>query len=174
MQPEFDEFLGLWRALAREAGSNGLPTRQQITAGQFHQFLPMMLMARWDTGNWVPEIIYCGTRIDELLKRDVTQEPVKAVFEPGPHLKTHLEVAQKVVNDQVGAEIEAEVCIGGGRRIIASQIRVPLAPSNGKPIILSYFQLPPVPQHLAIEGQVVLQDMKFRYFELLPEQFLDL
>lgn len=166
MLTDFEDLLSLWRGLAADGAADGLPTRQQLTAGQFSRFMPAMLIARWDTKSWMPEIDYCGTRLDELLKRDVLQEPVKAVFQPGPHLATHLEVAKTVIEKQVGAEVKAEVALGGGNSIIASQLRLPLAPICGKPVILSVFEIPPFKAHHAIEGQVVLSNLEYRYIPL--------
>lgn len=166
MLSDFEEFLTLWRALAAEAGDGGLPTRQQLTTGQFCRFIPVMLIVEWDTKTWTPAISYCGTRIDELLKRDLVQEPLKAVFEPGPHIKTHLEVAKTVIEKQVGAEVTAELALGGDYTITASQMRLPLAPQNGKPLILSIFEFPPFEAHRVTEGQVALNTLEYRYIPL--------
>lgn len=166
MLTDFEDLLSIWRGLAADGGIDGLPTRQQLTASSFSRFMPTMLIARWDTKSWIPEIDYCGTRLDELLKRDVVQEPVKAVFQPGPHLETHLEVAKTVIQEQVGAELKAEVALGGGNSIVASQLRLPLAPICGKPVILSVFEIPPFEAHQAIEGQVVLSNLKYTYIPL--------
>lgn len=166
MLPDFEEFLSLWRELAADPGNGGLPTRQQLTTGQFCRFIPIMLIVEWDTKTWTPQIEYCGTRIDELLKRDLVQEPLKAVFQPGPHIKTHMEVAKTVIEKQVGAEVTAELSLGRGNSIAASQLRLPLAPKDGKPLILSIFEFPPFDARRVVEGQVGLNNLKFRYIPL--------
>ncbi len=171
MQPEFREFLSRWQVLALAAGPQGLPTRQQVTASRFHAFLPNMMVARWDTKSWMPTIDYCGTRIDQLMRRDVQQEPVKALLAPGPHMETHLEIAKTVITKEVGAELEAEVALGGGNVIVASQLRLPLAPMDGKPTIISLFSIPDVPPNVAIEGKVSLLQMNHRFIELRSPEF---
>lgn len=171
MQPEFREFLSKWQVLALAAGPRGLPTRQQVTASKFHAFLPNMMVARWDTKSWIPTIDYCGTRIDQLMKRDVQQEPVKTLFAPGPHMETHLEIAKTVIKEEVGAEVEADVALGGGNVIVASQLRLPLAPVDGKPTIISLFSIPEVPPNVAIEGKVSLLQMNHRFIELRSPEF---
>ena len=164
MPPEFEEFLSKWQVLAKSTG--GLPTRKQITIGEFHAFLPNMVIARWDTKIWLPEIKYCGTRLDELLKRDIRSAPAKAVLQPGPHMETHLEIAKAVIKDRMGAEVEAEISVGPKKSIIVSQLRLPLADEDGKGVIMSYFLLPDISPHEAIDGYIKFTEMRYKVIEL--------
>lgn len=170
MLSDFEEFVALWRTLALDKDKGNLPSRDQITATEFHRFLPNMVVARWNTKSWMPQIDYCGTRIDQLLKRDVQQEPVKALLEPGRHMEAHLEIAQTVIKDKVGAEIQAEINIGGGNVIVGRQIRLPLAPVDGKPVIISLLHIPDTHPKPTITGSVRLEKMRYRFFELVAAE----
>ncbi|MBO6505483.1 MAG: PAS domain-containing protein [Kordiimonadaceae bacterium] len=170
MLSDFEDFIALWRALAVDTDKGRLPTRDQITATEFHRFLPNMVVARWNTKNWIPQIDYCGTRIDQLLKRDVQQEPVKALLEPGRHMEAHLEIAKAVIKDKVGAEVQADVSIGGGNSIVAKQLRLPLAPVDGKPVIISLLHIPDTHPQPTITGSVRLEKMRYTFFELVAEE----
>lgn len=168
MQPEFEAFLSSWRNLAGKGKNFRLPARSDITAADFHSHLPNMVIASWDMDKMVPQIVYCGNRIDSLIQSDVARSPLRALFEPGPFIAHHLEVAMTVMREQVGAIVEAELITGAGQTVPMAQLRLPLATDDDRPVIMSLFSFPDVAARAPGEAKAKIKNMRHRYLELVP------
>lgn len=166
MLSEFEVFLTRWRTLAMKSGRFELPARADITITEFHAFLPKMTIARWDMEAVRPKLIYCGAQLDALVHRNVQNSPLKALFEPGPFIAQHLEIAMKVIHEHVGAEVRAELTTGGARPIPVSQLRLPLAPDEGMPVIMSLFSFPEAASSATGTEKATVKNMEHRYIDL--------
>lgn len=169
MQSDFENFIACWYKLATRSGAFILPPRSAITVSEFHTFLPNMMIARWDQGFTVSHILYVGTGVDKAFQRDIRVSPLKVLFADKTHVMTHQEIARTVVRRQVGAQVHAHLSVGGTQEVKVSQLRLPLAPENGEPLILSLFNCPDFEPSAAKTEMPVISDLKHQFFELLPE-----
>ncbi len=170
MLSEFEAFLATWQRLAMASGSFCLPSRAAVTTTDFHTFLPTMTVAKWDTDSCMPTMLYCGTRLDMVMRRDVKENLLRGLFEPGPHIAQHVEIAMQVIRDQVAAELELQLETSSGFVFSARQLRLPLAPAeDDKPIIMSLYDLPDVPEDGPPEDSVAVKSLNHRFFDPIPQ-----
>lgn len=170
MLSDFGAFLATWQRLAMADGSFCLPSRAAVTTTDFHTFLPTMTIAKWDTDSCMPTMLYCGTRLDAVMRRDVKENLLRGLFEPGPHIAQHVEIAMQVIRDQVGAELELQLETSSGFGFSARQLRLPLAPAeDDKPVIMSLYELPDVSEDGPQEDSVAVKGLNHRFFDPLTE-----
>lgn len=170
MKPEFQRFIDKWRAIASSGDAFRLPARGEITIAAFHEFLPSMMIAAWDMETNTSQVLYAGTKIDAAFQRDIRHSPMKAMFASEEHVAAHVDIAMTVIKEQVAAEVHADLLIDGGQTVTLSQLRLPLAPEDGKPLIVSMFLTPDLTEPSDVAELPVVKNFRNHYIEILPVQ----
>ncbi len=168
MQPEFEKFIAKWQSIATRCGGFALPTRRDITASEFADYFPNMLIARWDFDAVEPTTLYIGSRIEAAWRQDPSQVPLQKVFKDPSTTKFHVEVARAVTSKQVAAFVEAELVFDDFQVLSIAQLRLPLSAEEGHPVIMSLFSLPD--QQGQPGGALpTVQNMQHRFIDLKPK-----
>jgi len=168
MYQEFEDFLKVWQKVMNAKGGISLPARKDITVRDFAEWLPSMLIVKWDFDVPDREVVYAGTMIDELFALDVKSSSLKTYFPDPDELKKHVETARHIVSELVGQEGVSALKLRGGREVEYAHIRLPLAPEDGMPVMVSVFKpmnLEPVEeidcQHISKNPHIVCKRMDY-------------
>jgi hypothetical protein len=140
MYQEFEGFLKVWQKVMNAKGGISLPARKDITVRDFAEWLPSMLIVKWDFDVPEREVVYAGSEIDELFALDVKSTSLQTYFPDADELKTHVEAARHVVTELVGQEGVSALKLRDGREAEYAHIRLPLAPEDGMPVMVSVFK----------------------------------
>lgn len=167
MQPEFEDFIAKWQSIAMRGGDFALPTRRDITASAFADYLPSMLVAVWDFDARDARNIYVGSRIEAAWRQDLSNVSLSATFKDPATAEFHVELARAVTSNCVAALVEAELVFDDKLVLPIAQLRLPLAADNGQPVIMSLFLFPEVdsPLHGALP---TVQNMRHKFIDLKP------
>lgn len=167
MQPEFEDFIAKWRVIAMQSGSFELPSRGAITAGGFAQYLPGMMIAQWDLDYTAPQTRYIGSQIEAAWRQDPSQQSFAVIFKDPAAAKMHVEIARAVTSKHIAALVEAELVFDDHLVLPIAQLRLPLAPEDGQPMIMSLFSFPETASGPSAR-MPKLENLRSRFIELIP------
>ena len=168
MLEEFESFLAAWLAVALRGGSFHLPTRAEITAAEFHPFFPGMMIARWDMERLIPENIFVGELVDKIWNQDVRSGSMQSTIKSDDLIAAHIMVSTRVVKEQLGAEVTADLTYEAGQSVRLKQFRLPLEPEDGNPLILSLHALPELKDMAVIRGGPTVSKIEYQFVPLKP------
>ncbi|MBO6505484.1 MAG: PAS domain-containing protein [Kordiimonadaceae bacterium] len=167
MQPEFKDFIAKWQRIAMRSGTFELPMRSDITVTGFAEHLPSLMIAEWDFDSRTPTTRYIGSRIEAAWRQDPSQVPIAAIFKDAAATKLHVEIARAVTSNQIAALVEGELVFDDNLIIPLAQLRLPLAPENGCPTIISLFCLPELQAGMA--GKLPkLENLRHEFIPVKP------
>ena len=171
MQPEFEDFIAKWRLMAMQSGSFELPSRRAITAGGFAKYLPGMMIAQWDLDYTYPITRYVGSQIEAAWRQDPSEQSFAVVFKDPAAAKMHVEIARAVTSKHIAALVEAELVFDDHLVLPIAQLRLPLAPENDQPMIMSLFSFPETVAGSSA-SMPKLENLRSKFIELIPEDKL--
>ena len=140
MNQEFKRFLTVWQKVMQAKGGIKLPERADISISEFATWLPSMMIVKWDFDVPACEVLYAGSRIDDLFATDVKSAPLGSFFSKSAQIIKHVEDTKRGVSELEGVYVASEVLLQGGNKLECRQLRLPLAPEDSLPVTVSLFE----------------------------------
>lgn len=98
---------------------------------------------------------------------------LRGFFDNPQMLARHAEVARRITSEHIGAEMTSELTVADGSRMLFSQLRLPLEPRNGYPMIIALFHMEEFPREPTVETQNAgVRIIEHRYIPLFDHQGL--
>ena len=173
MLEEFRLFIEAWRKVANSKGHGCIPSRDDINLEDFGRFLRRSMIVYWDFD--IPDlfILFSGTDMKDFFILDERGSALRGFFDNPHMLARHAEVAQRITTDLLAAEMTSEITVADGGRMVFSQLRLPLEPENGFPVVLALFHMEEFPREPTVETQNAgVKIIEHRFIQLFDDEGL--